>query len=80
LLPGDSWERLEQTYAGAGVAENWEALMNTVELFRRVGLEVGTHLGYAYPDNLHQRVTAYVEHIKKLEPPTTLNKSNKQPQ
>lgn len=35
-------------------------------LFRQVALEVGKHLGYAYPDELHQRVSAYVEQDQDL--------------
>jgi aminoglycoside 6-adenylyltransferase len=69
-LPPDIWTALEQTYAGARTDENWEALTNTMALFRRVAIEVGTHLGYAYPYDLDQRVTAYVEHIRQLESPT----------
>ena len=69
-LPPDIWTALEQTYAGARTEDNWEALMSTIALFRRVAVEVGTHLGYAYPYDLDQRVTAYVEHCKQLDPPT----------
>jgi aminoglycoside 6-adenylyltransferase len=71
-LPPDIWEQLETTYAGAQLENNWEALANTMALFRRVAVEVGAHLGYAYPFDLDQRVTAYVEHIKQLGPPTAL--------
>jgi aminoglycoside 6-adenylyltransferase len=74
LLPPDIWERLEQTYAGADVADNWQALINTVALFKQLADEVGEHLGYAYPHQLHQRVRAYVEHIKQLEPPKVSGK------
>jgi aminoglycoside 6-adenylyltransferase len=66
-LPPEIWAQLEQCYAGAGLADNWEALAHTMALFRRVAIEVGAHLGYAYPDELHQRVSAYVERIKQLE-------------
>jgi aminoglycoside 6-adenylyltransferase len=75
LLPRDIWERLEQTYVGADIADNWRALENTLELFRQVATEVGEHLGYGYPNNLHERVVAYVERIKHLEPPTTASKN-----
>jgi aminoglycoside 6-adenylyltransferase len=68
LLPKDIWERLEQTYAGADVEDNWKALTKTMELFRHVATDVGEHLGYAYPNDLHERVTGYVERIKYLEP------------
>ena len=69
-LQPDIWTAVEQTYVGAQLADNWDALANTMALFRRVASEVGAHLGYTYPHDLHQRVTAYVEHIKRLEPPT----------
>jgi len=56
---------VEQAYVGARVADNWDALAHTLALFRRVALEVGGHLGYAYLDDLHQRVSEYVEQIKQ---------------
>jgi aminoglycoside 6-adenylyltransferase len=65
-LPPDIWRQLEQTYAGAGIAENWEALFKTLALFRRVAIEVAEHLGYAYPNELDQRVTDYVQHMRSL--------------
>jgi len=64
-LPPDVWAQVEQTYVGARVADNWDALAHTLALFRRVALEVGGHLGYAYLDDLHQRVSEYVEQIKQ---------------
>lgn len=51
-LRPDLWAELEGTYAGAGLAENWEAMCRTIALFRRVALEVGERLGYAYPHDL----------------------------
>jgi aminoglycoside 6-adenylyltransferase len=73
-LPAEIWAQVEQSYVGARLADNWDALAHTMALFRQVALEVGAHLGYAYPDELHQRVSAYVEHIKQLERPVALNK------
>jgi aminoglycoside 6-adenylyltransferase len=68
-LPPGIWALVEQTYAGAQLADNWQALARTMTLFRQVAVEVGHHLGYAYPHDLHQRVWAYVEHIRQLERP-----------
>jgi len=73
-LSPDIWARVEQTYVGARIADNWDALAHTMTLFRQVAIEIGAHLGYAYPDDLHQRVSAYVEQIKQLEPPASSNK------
>ncbi|HWQ11783.1 MAG TPA: aminoglycoside 6-adenylyltransferase [Roseiflexaceae bacterium] len=65
-LPRDIWAELEACYAGASIADNWEALFRTMALFRRVACEVAAHLGYAYPHELDRRVTAYVRRIRTL--------------
>ena len=64
-LPTDVWEDLKRTYVGPEPGENWVALHLTVALFRRIAVEVGGHLGYSYPDDLHRRVIDFVEGIRK---------------
>lgn len=66
LLPAEIWKALERTYVGAGIEENWEALFATTNLFRRVAIEVGSALGYAYPYELDRDVTAYLEEVRNL--------------
>jgi aminoglycoside 6-adenylyltransferase len=66
-LPSELWAQLENCYAGAGIAENGEALFRTVILFRRVAMEVGEGLGYTYPLELDQRVTAYVQMMQHMQ-------------
>jgi aminoglycoside 6-adenylyltransferase len=66
-LPRGIWEELEGTYAGAGTADNWEALFRTMALFGRVATEVAADLGYVYPLDLDRRVTAYVREIRDLD-------------
>jgi aminoglycoside 6-adenylyltransferase len=63
-LPSELWAQTEKCYAGAGAAENWEALFRTMELFRQVAMEVGKGLGYTYPLDLDKRVTAYVQKMR----------------
>jgi aminoglycoside 6-adenylyltransferase len=67
LLPPEIWLQLERTYVGAGVEENRDALFRTIDLFRHVAIEVADHLGYVYPHDLDQRVTAYVQKVKRLD-------------
>jgi len=64
-LPSEIWSRLEECYAGADAAENWKALYDTMELFRLVAMEVGQRLGYAYPMDLDQQVTAFVQNMQE---------------
>ena len=64
-LPAGIWAQLENCYASANVADNWEALFHTMALFRSVALEVGQNLGYIYPLELDERVVAFVESLQK---------------
>jgi aminoglycoside 6-adenylyltransferase len=64
-LPPELWDQLENCYAGADVEENWKALFHTMALFRLVSVEVGQRLGYLYPFDLDQRVTAYVKSMQR---------------
>jgi aminoglycoside 6-adenylyltransferase len=66
-LPVDLRARLASTYAGGGIAENWAALFGTMTLFRDVALAVAADLGYTYPHDLDERVTAYVRSIQGRE-------------
>lgn len=65
-LPPYLWAQLEATYADASPAANWDALFRTLVLYRQVAVDVGAHLGYTYPEALHQRVVAYVQHIQDM--------------
>jgi aminoglycoside 6-adenylyltransferase len=64
-LPPEIWSRLEDSYAGANTADNWEALFRTMALYRQVAMEVGKGLGYDYPLDLDARVTAFVKDMQR---------------
>jgi aminoglycoside 6-adenylyltransferase len=65
-LRPDLWTELENTYTGAGLEANWEAMFRTIALFRKAAIEVGERLGYAYPHDLDRRAVAYLERVKNL--------------
>jgi aminoglycoside 6-adenylyltransferase len=67
LLPPARWAQLENTYVGAKMEENWDALLRTLELFRWAAREVGAQLHYEYPEDLDQRVTSYVQQMRLLD-------------
>lgn len=67
-LSTDLWAQLESTYTGAGRQENWKAMFRTIDLFRKVAIEVGDRLGYAYPHDLDRRTVAYLQRVKNLDP------------
>jgi aminoglycoside 6-adenylyltransferase len=66
-VPPDIWSQLEATYAGAGIADNWESLFGTMALFRRLAVDVAEDLGYTYPHDLDRRVTTYVRAMRSRE-------------
>ena len=70
-LSPELWSQVKGIFAGAGIEENWNALMNMITLFRRVAVEVGEHLGFPYPHELDQGVTAYAKEIWKMVPKTS---------
>ena len=66
-LRRDLWTELESTYTCPGLEENWEALFRTIELMKRVAVEVGRHLGFTYPEQLEQRVVNYLRKVRQLD-------------
>jgi len=66
-LPPDVWADLEDTYTGADLDSNWTALFRTIDLMRRIAIEVGLRLGYSYPDNLEGRVRSYLFRVRESD-------------
>jgi aminoglycoside 6-adenylyltransferase len=66
-LKPETWLELENTYVGAGIKENWDALFRTIALFRRVAIDVGEHLGYSYAHELDRRVMEYLRKVEGLD-------------
>jgi len=66
-LPPDLWADLEDTYTGPALDSNWSALFRTIDLMRRVAIEVGHRLGYTYPENLERRVRRYLQTVRESD-------------
>jgi hypothetical protein len=70
LLSTDIRSELADTYVGTDIEDNWDALFRTTALVRRVATEVGDALGYAYPLEVDEAVTARLEAVRRLKPST----------
>jgi aminoglycoside 6-adenylyltransferase len=66
-LAPELWSELEETYTGAGIEENWDAMFRTIDLFHKVAIQVAASLGYDYPHDLDRRMTAYLHNVKALD-------------
>jgi aminoglycoside 6-adenylyltransferase len=67
LEPG-LWQMLLETYADADYQRTWDALLATCELFRILAQEVADHFGFEYRHVDDERVTAHLEHVRRLPP------------
>lgn len=62
----ESWNELLSTYADGSYEDVWRALSAMTRLFRKNALFVAAHLGYEYPHQDDQRVSAYLDHVSNL--------------
>jgi aminoglycoside 6-adenylyltransferase len=65
LEPG-LWDMLQETYADAGYDNTWEALGTMCALFRLIANRVAGQLGFDYPHDDDERVSAHLEHVRLL--------------
>ena len=63
-LSQELWSRVENTFAGAGIDDNWNALFNMTDLFRKLAVEISLHYGFSYPEATDRAVTAYCKKIQ----------------
>jgi aminoglycoside 6-adenylyltransferase len=66
LLPPDIWSEFASTYVSLDVEETWAALDRAIALLRQVALNVGNALGYPYPQQVDDQVSAYLEAIREM--------------
>jgi aminoglycoside 6-adenylyltransferase len=65
-LEPELWAMLEKTYADARYDSTWDALRAMCALFRTVARPVAEYFGFAYPREYDQRVSAHLEHVRRL--------------
>jgi aminoglycoside 6-adenylyltransferase len=68
LLSPDIWTEFASTYVSLNVEETWVALDLVIALFRKLAPDVGNALGYAYPQQVDDQVSAYLEAIRAMPP------------
>ncbi len=69
LLPSNIWTQFACTYVSLDVEETWAALNGVIALFRQIAREVGNALGYPYPQQVDDQVSAYLEAIREMPSP-----------
>lgn len=63
-LSAKDWKELEATFSNARIENNWQALFNMIDLFRKFAKDVANTLGYEYLDKIDKKVTEYCKKVK----------------
>lgn len=63
-LSPDLWTKIEATFSGSSVEDNWDALFACADLVHEIGLDLSAKLGTAYPIEHEHKVRKYLNEIK----------------
>ncbi|MBO9729750.1 MAG: AadS family aminoglycoside 6-adenylyltransferase [Chitinophaga sp.] len=64
-LPPALWQRIEATFSGSDIADNWRALFAYADLGHELGVELAEVLGYQYPQQLENDIRTYLAYVRK---------------
>lgn len=63
LLGIQLWSEYKLLYVGPGSEESWAALSQSIDLFRKVAIEIGEIIGFSYPFDLDKQNLDYLSKI-----------------
>lgn len=66
VLEPEMIDVLKSTYTGINIEQNWNALLTMGKLFRKMALEIAKQYNFQYPKSDDEKVTAHLEHIRRL--------------
>lgn len=64
-LPAGLWGKIEQTFSGSNLEENWKALFAYADVANLLGTAVAVRLGYNYPFDLEENIRSYLRYVKR---------------
>ena len=60
----DTWDSLQQSFAPLDEQDIWNALSNTMVLFRKLATETALPLGYKYPLNVDNSISKFINDLR----------------
>lgn len=70
-LTPEMWEKVEQTFSGSSIEDNWNALFAMADLVTEIGNDLVQKLDYEYPTKLETDIRTYLKLLKNKK--TTTN-------
>lgn len=65
-LSADVWNKVEATFSGSDIEENWNALFACADLVHELGSELGEKLHFTYPVQLEKDIRNYLAEVKEM--------------
>ncbi|SMC86227.1 aminoglycoside 6-adenylyltransferase [Chryseobacterium sp. YR221] len=65
-LPEDLWSRMEATFSGSSIDENWTALFAFADLVHELGTALAQKLNFTYPSKLESDIRTYLLEVKSM--------------
>ena len=59
-LTSEIWEKIERTFSGKNINENWNALFAMADLVSEIGTDLSEKMGYEYPFKLETDIRKYL--------------------
>lgn len=66
-LSEEEWEKLELTFSGSALIDNWKALFAMMDIVHEIGKELAARLNYAYPDKLEEDIRGYILGVSEFK-------------
>lgn len=60
----DTWDTLHRSFAHFDEKDSWNALANTMSLFRALAHQTAAHLGYDYPQEVDNRISKFINELR----------------
>lgn len=65
-LSADLWNRVEATFSGSDIEENWIALFAFADLVNTLGASLADQLHFSYPDKMEKDIRNYLMEVKSI--------------
>lgn len=63
-LSADLWNKVEKTFSGSGIEENWNALFAYADLVHELGTSLAEKLHFIYPEKLEDEIRNYLKEVQ----------------
>lgn len=63
-LSPEIWQKIEATFSGGDIQDNWRALIAYADLVRELGTTLADKLNYSYPGELENNIRQYLVFVK----------------